>query len=501
MGQGVDYAALARQHGGAPKYDFDDSGMTPVVADAYKRLLAKRPDLPPLRAIRVNPNLEQHKLDGQYVGDGVIEVNPRVTDPVQLEALLLHELEHAGGGNEQAAQRAERPNFATLAAQFGGKAEASEPTFRSANEKDATGSAMVRSDLDSAVAQVNASQRQRLEQGSGLLPTVGAMMGSVFGIPGAIVGGIAGEAGRQAALRGEGLPGAPSTPAAQAVEIGKSGAVSGVGQAGGQMIGAGMRTAAPWLMQSALKPAKSLLDEYKTSAPKIVQTLLKEGVNVTEGGVAKLQRLLNATNKEIKEAIANATGTIDKKVVSARTLTTADKFAKQVNPQKDLEAIGETVKDFLDHPVYTGSKLTVPEAQALKVGTYREIGKKYGEVSSASIETQKALARGLKEEIAEEVGGIGKLNLRDSELMAALDATGRRVAQAGNRDPVGFAWVTQNPTTFLAALFDRSPVVKSLVARGLFGMAGEVSGVSAQLIRAAAAQLASGESAASPPPP
>lgn len=350
--------------------------------------------------------------------------------------------------------------------------------------------------MDSAVAQVNASQKQRIEQGAGFLPAIGAAMGSVAGIPGAIVGGIAGEAGRQAALRGEGLPGAPSTPTAQAVEMGKSGAVSGVGQAGGQMIGAGMKKAAPWLMQTALKPAQSLLNEYKTTAPKVVQTLLREGINVTEGGVAKLQRIFDATNKDIKEAVAAAKGQISKKAVAARTLTTADKFAKQVNPQKDLEAIGETVKDFLDHPVYTGKSLSVPEAQALKVGTYREIGKKYGEVSSASIESQKALARGLKEEIAAEVPGLSALNAKDGEIMAALDAVGRRVAQSGNRDPVGFAWVTAHPTMFLAALFDRSPVVKSLVARGLFGMAGEVTGLSAQLIRTAVEQIARGEPAA-----
>lgn len=84
----------------ATPHEFDDSGMTPVVAEAYKRVLAKHPNLPPLRAIRVNPALEAAKLDGQYVGNGVIEVNPHVTDPARLERLLLHEIAHAGGADE-----------------------------------------------------------------------------------------------------------------------------------------------------------------------------------------------------------------------------------------------------------------------------------------------------------------------------------------------------------------------------------------------------------------
>lgn len=290
---------------------------------------------------------------------------------------------------------------------------------------------------------------------------------------------------------------APPTVRGNVTEMAKQGAIGMTGEGSGRAIAAGARRAGPWMMQKALKPTTTMLKEYKTTAPEVVQTLLDEGVNVTETGVTKLQTLLNATNEDIRAAVANAPGIINPKAVAARALPTAAKVAQQVNPTKDLQAVGETVGEFLDHPIYKGG-LSVPEAQAMKVGTYRQIGKKYGEVSAASVETQKALARGLKEEIAAEVPGIGALNTRDSQLMAALDTTGRRVAVAGNRDPVGFAWVTQHPATFLAALFDRSPAVKSLVARGLYSGAGRASGVSSALIRAAVVALATGESDESP---
>lgn len=331
------------------------------------------------------------------------------------------------------------------------------------------------------------------------LPAVGGAVGGLLGattgpltaVAGAGAGGMVGTRAKQyvKALRGdEALP-----PAGQAIaDMGKEALMQGGAEATGGLIGKGMAKAGSWLMQSAVKPTLSVLDEYRTTAPKLVKTLLDEGINVTDGGLAKLQQLFGETNRQIRQAVEEAPGLIEKPTVAARALETAGRFAKQTNPTKDLQTVGDTVEEFLNHPVYPGA-LTVPEAQALKTGTYREIGKKYGEVSSAGIETQKALARGLKEEVAAKVPGIAKLNQRDSDLMAAMDATGRRVALSGNKDPVGFAWVTANPTTFIAALIDRNPAVKSMIARGLYNSAGSAAKVSPQLIRAAVTAIASGE--------
>lgn len=334
-----------------------------------------------------------------------------------------------------------------------------------------------------------------------LLPTAGGMIGGTIGSAsgpiGAAIGATAGGALGRTAQRA--VEGRPIATAEGATDIAGQAAIQGGSQVFGQSLGVALKKAAPWLMQKALKPTETLLREYRTTAPKLVQTLFDEGVNVTEAGLSKLQKLFESTNDDIRAAVAGATGSIPKERVAARALPTAAKMGQQTNPTKDLQAVGETVQEFLDHPVYKGN-LSVPEAQAMKVGTYRQIGKKYGEVSSASIETQKALARGLKEEIAEEVPGLAGLNATDSELMAALDAVGRRVALSGNKDPVGFAWVTAHPMTFMAALFDRSPAVKSFVARGMYDMAGKVGKVSPDLIRVAIVGLAQGGSAPTPVP-
>jgi len=87
--------------------------------------------------------------------------------------------------------------------------------------------------------------------------------------------------------------------------------------------------------------------------------------------------------------------------------------------------------------------------------------------------------------------------------MAAMDGVGRRVALSGNRDPVGFAWVAHHPTTFITALLDRSPAVKSLLARGLYTQAATAARVSPDLIRVALGAIAQGGSEtpdAGPPP-
>jgi len=326
------------------------------------------------------------------------------------------------------------------------------------------------------------------------LPAIGGFVGGALASPGlattvggAALGGAAGEAARQHTFRALGGA-APATPGEAALGIGKEAVIQGGAQLVGAGIGKGLKAGGERFMQSAVKPTVAVTKEYRTTPLKIVETLLNEGVSVTPKGLQKLQMLIKSTNQEIAEAIASAPGTIPKERVAARALPMAQRLAHQVNPKAALEDVGGSVEEFLKHPTITGA-LTVPEAQAMKVGTYKQIGKSYGKLSSAAVETQKALARGLKEEIAAEVPKISGLNARESALLAAQDAVGRRVALSGNRDPVGFAWVTNHPATFLAALIDRSTAIKSMLARGMYSSAGKAAKVSPQLIRAAVVAL------------
>lgn len=325
---------------------------------------------------------------------------------------------------------------------------------------------------------------------------VGGMVGGGAGIPtgpgalattvaGAALGGAGGESLRQLARASIGAT-VPPTALERAKDVGMEAAIQGGAQAIGGLLGKGLSAGSARLMQSAVKPPLKMAKDV----PKIVRTLLDEGVNVSPKGVERLDLLLSEKNAKIAEAVANAPGLIPKERVAAQVLPVAQRLARQVNPTADLEAVGSTIGEFLQHPTAPGA-LTVPEAQAMKIGTYAQIGKNYGKLSSATVEAQKALARGLKEEIVAEAPQVAGLNAAESRLILAREAVGRRVALSGNRDPVGFAWVASHPMTFLAALIDRAPAVKSMLARGMYNSAAGAAKVSPQLIRAAVVALTS----------
>lgn len=375
---------------------------------------------------------------------------------------------------------------------------------------------------------------------TGLLPTIGGTIGSVAGGPvGAAIGGATGQGFRTFIQQGADIPAAWHDVSEnirkypeETLQGMAQGAFEGSNKASleGTIQGltSGAASAIPWAasrlapaaMQSALKPGiKSTIAAIKSGEiPPVVRTLLDEGVNVTPGGIEKLNSIIGATNADIKSAISGLSGTISPLRVTGRLTETARRFANQVNPQADLQAISDVGENFLaahggatrqvagmhglsPAVVTSGAPATAPTltpqaAQALKAGTYAALkDKAYGEVKGATIEAEKALARGLKEELASEAAKSGidlaSLNAREGAAITARDAIAKRVAQVGNRDPAGLAWLAHSPVTFLVSVMERSPVVKSMLARGLWQSASKASGMPIEALRAAAAAIAS----------
>ncbi len=343
------------------------------------------------------------------------------------------------------------------------------------------------------------------------LPTAGGALGGIVGgiggtvagmgvggVPGAVggaaLGGAAGEGFRQAIETARGVE-QPRT-STQAMEgIGGQAALQGGSELAGGMIGAGMKAAAPRIMQSALKPTMAMLKDAIQGAPvpRVVQTLLDEGVNVTPKGLQKLNGLLSSSQADVKASLdaAEAAGhTISPYRVASRLKDTAQTFAKQVDPAADLEAVSQTGQRFLE--AHGGQALSPTEAQGLKTGTYQQIRKKYGQLGTADTEAQKALARGLKEELEKVAPGLESQNAQLAARSEASKAVGRRVAVAANRDVGGLADLAiSHPLTFLTVMSDRSPAFKSLVARGAYNAAGSVAKIAPQAIRLAVQGLLS----------
>lgn len=220
--------------------------------------------------------------------------------------------------------------------------------------------------------------------------------------------------------------------------------------------------------ESALKPSTTLSPAERTAA---IQTGLKESIPVSKGGLEKIGSLIDDLNQKIATEIRNDPNRpIDPNAVATRADAAKAKFANQVNAQPDLNAIEASRQQFLNeqgaqpgtpgtaprptglldaqgNPIMSqGTPATPPQpappmgatdAQAMKQGTYRVLRGKFGEQGSASVEAQKSLARGLKEEIATQFPEISKLNATESQLLDLQPLLERAVNRISNRDAVG----------------------------------------------------------------
>ncbi len=260
-----------------------------------------------------------------------------------------------------------------------------------------------------------------------------------------------------------GLPPSVAAGAGFATNVGMQAIPALVGGIGGKAAAPLMEGGARSLMQSAVKPGIKSLENGKAAIA--IQTMLDEGINATKGGVMKLRQKIYELNNEISSGISGSTAVVDKNAVAGPLKEALDRFTKQVNPNADIGKIKAAWDEFLNHPLLTGNTMPVQLAQELKQGTYGVLSKKYGQVGAAEDEAQKAIARGLKEEIAKAVPGVAELNARESRLLTAEKLANYRALMEGNKNPVGLAPLTSHPAAWVAFMADRSGPLKSLLAR------------------------------------
>jgi hypothetical protein len=220
--------------------------------------------------------------------------------------------------------------------------------------------------------------------------------------------------------------------------------------------------------ESALKPSTTLSQPERAA---IVQTGLDNRIPISKPGLEKLGDKIANLNQQIKDVIStDPTRPIDPNAVATRADLARAKFAKQVNAQPDLNAIEASRQQFLSeqgakpgvpaipprptglldaqgNPIMSGGTPAKPptpappmnasDAQTMKQGTYQVLKSKYGEQGSASTEAQKALARGLKEEIATQFPEIGTLNANESRLLDLQPVLERAVNRISNHQLIG----------------------------------------------------------------
>lgn len=213
--------------------------------------------------------------------------------------------------------------------------------------------------------------------------------------------------------------------------------VSGAKPAVGRAILLGKTPAEAY--ESAMKPSPAI-DSADRAA--MVQTGLQNEIPVSKGGVQKIGDLIDTLNQKIKDTIAaDPNRPIDPNAVATRADSARAKFANQVNASGDLKAIEDSKQQFLQEQGASNGQpapnMNAADAQAMKQGTYRVLAGKFGEQGSASVEAQKSLARGLKEEIATQFPELSNLNAAESRLLDLQPVLERAVNRISNHQAVG----------------------------------------------------------------
>jgi hypothetical protein len=220
--------------------------------------------------------------------------------------------------------------------------------------------------------------------------------------------------------------------------------------------------------ESALKPSTTIGQADRAA---MVQTGLQNAIPVSKVGVEKLGDLIDDLNSKIKGTIAqDPARLIDPNAVATRIQPTLDRFSNQVVAQPDLNAIEATRQQFLAErgarpgtpgigprptglldaqgrpimsqgvpaePPQPAPPMSAADAQAMKQGTYGVLKGKFGEQGSATVEAQKALARGLKEEIATQFPEISNLNSAEGKLLDLQPVLERAVNRISNHQVIG----------------------------------------------------------------
>jgi hypothetical protein len=243
-----------------------------------------------------------------------------------------------------------------------------------------------------------------------------------------------------------------------------------LGTLGGSAAQPAAQGAGKWLMGNALKPSVKANETGK--AARAIDTMLKEGISVSEGGIAKLKSHIDELGKEVAAHIASNPGTVNKNAVLQELQLLANKVERRMaNPQESIKAIETAWNRFVQHPLLSGTNVVpVGLAQEMKQGTQAIAKNAYGEMKGAEMESQKALARGLRKEIERVVPEVAKLNAKESDLINAKLLAEVRLFGEKNQNPGGSAllFANNNPAQALGWMAARSSFLKSLLARGLY---------------------------------
>jgi hypothetical protein len=258
-------------------------------------------------------------------------------------------------------------------------------------------------------------------------------------------------------------------------------AAGGMTGAAGPAIGAGFgalaKTRIPQkFYQSALKPTWNMVRKEGLT---MLDTGLKEQIPVSAKGLEISENAIDDIRKEISDGIkfhGRQGATIDSSKVLSRLDDLQTFYKNTAAPQEALDTLQQIKDQFIQ---YHGRQIPIEKAQQIKINTYQEVRKAYGEMATAKVEGLKQVARGIKEEISNIFPEISKLNERQSDLLGLNDALYRAVWRIENHQIMGIGSgiaagaggaILGGPgaaTAFVGKLLLDDPIIKSKLAIAL----------------------------------
>jgi len=268
-------------------------------------------------------------------------------------------------------------------------------------------------------------------------PAVGAGLATTVAAP--FTGGLS-LLPAAATMFGAGTAGALAT-GADIPTAAKEGAYSAAGEGIGRGVMAGARKVGRLIYRTAMRPSMGLQREF----PDVIDTGLREGARVSEGGHGKIAGKLRASADEANTMIADAQAAGAAPIPTKEVASEFGDVFKQGRRQAQLgrpdprPAVLQRLQAFdTKHPGGIPLDTAQPlkgEAQDLASRAYRaqDLGHPITDLSAASDE---AMARGLRKGIEARVPGVGKVNAHTQSLMgvdrALEDALRRNVPGLSN---------------------------------------------------------------------
>lgn len=199
--------------------------------------------------------------------------------------------------------------------------------------------------------------------------------------------------------------------------------------------------AAEKLYKSALKPGNIKKGgKIIKTGEEISKIGLNERVWLTKGGVERVSRKIDDFEEMLGSAIEKAQG-------QGKTIKTGDLkqfvdeakgfFKDQVNVEEANKAI-KGIDDIYNNFVKKyGKEIPIEQAQKIKVKTGQHLKKYYNAMSSARIEGEKQMVRGLKEGIVKEAPQVKNINERLGNLYTFDKALSKANNRIGNYNLLG----------------------------------------------------------------